>query len=181
MIQKKIKIMLIEDNITDVILIERQIKKIVTFPEILHITDFDQLKDAIDEFAPDVILCDYQLNGFTGFEVLKYVSSLPTLIPFIFITGTVNDEEIAASTILNGATAYILKKHINILHEKLLPYFKKIVEDKLEEPLSLEHKRVFDEMQTYLHAVKMDNKVIRASYLEVKKALDKIKSSDKEC
>ncbi len=179
MIQKKIRIILIEDNSADAILIERQIKKIVSFPKILHITDFEKLASSIDKFRPDLILCDFQLQGFTGMNVLSYVNTLPRFIPFIFITGTINNEELAANTILTGATGYILKKNINSLHKKLLPYLEEIFENQEKETLTSKHKKMFEEIQDYLKNVKVENEMIKASYLEMKRALEKIKSLDK--
>jgi len=179
MIQAKIKIILIEDNTADAILIERQIKKIISFPNILHITDFEELVSSLDKFRPDLIICDYQLSGFTGMEVLSYINEYPRFIPFIFITGTINDEELAASTILTGATGYILKKHINSLHEKLLPFFEKIIEERSKETLTSKHKKMFEEIQDYLKNVEVENEIIKASYREMRRALDKIKSLNK--
>ena len=44
MINTNIKILLIEDNEADKILIERQIKKIVSSPQIIHSKNFDDIK-----------------------------------------------------------------------------------------------------------------------------------------
>ena len=66
MIETKLKILLVEDNPADVVLIERQIKKIVTHPEILNIDDIDKLAKTLREFVPDIILSDYKMDGFTG-------------------------------------------------------------------------------------------------------------------
>ncbi len=175
MVENRIKIILVEDNESDAVLIQRQITKIVAFPLVIHVSDFQQLQDSLDEFQPDLILCDYQLSGFTGLEVLKYISSLSKYIPIIFITGTINDEELAANTILTGASGYILKKNINILHEKLLPHLTKIIKAKEDITISEEHLAVFKEMKEYLNFIEAGQTIKRANFVEIKRALEKIK------
>lgn len=179
MIEQKINILLIEDNLADAILIERQINKILSFPKILHVTSFNEFLESLKIFSPDVILSDYQLNGFTGLEVLEHIQTSNIHVPFIFITGTINNEELAAHTILTGATGYILKKNINQLHQKLLPHFNKLIEDKIPVKITSEHKAFFEKMQNYLKSIEDGNKIMKADYLQMKKALEKIKSSNK--
>ncbi|MFK8007951.1 MAG: response regulator [Saprospiraceae bacterium] len=179
MIHFPLRILLIEDNISDTILIDRQIKKILSSPKIKIVTSFEGFVDSIKGFKPDVILSDYQLNGFTGLEILEYVRLNRIYTPFIFITGTINDEELAASTILTGATGYILKKHINTLSQKLLPYIKKIVTSKEKIKISKEQNALFSSMHDYIEAMRRDNEMMRADYEEMKKALDKIKAQNK--
>lgn len=179
MVPNRIKIILVEDDPADAVLIERQIKKIIAFPNLLHINTLQDLVDSAENFNPDIVLCDYQLQGFTGFEVLEHIKSLSRYIPIIFITGTINDEELAANTILTGATGYILKKNINTLHEKLLPHFTRIIEWKQEINLSSTQEKVIEEMQAYLSQVMENGKINRACYLELDRAFEKIKSLDR--
>ena len=176
MFQNRMKIILVEDNAADAILIERQIKRIVAMPEIIHITRLQELKDKTNEYRPDIVLCDYQLVGFTGLEVLEYINSLDYYIPVIFITGTIKNEELAANTILTGAAGYILKKNINTLHERLLPYFTDIIEAKVELQITSEHKMVLEEMESHLKELTASGKMNTASFLEIKRTLAKIKS-----
>ena len=56
---------------------------------------------------PDIIISDYQLPSYTGMDVLEYAQKKSPMTAFIF--STIQDEEIAANTILNGASVYILK------------------------------------------------------------------------
>jgi len=179
MINEKINILLVEDNQADAILIKRQISKIVAFPKVLQVTTFQEFRDALNLFNPDVLLCDYQLNEFTGLEVLEYVQKSKKYTPFIFITGTINDEELAAHSILTGATGYILKKNINQLHQKLLPHFTKIIEDREAFKITSEHKAFFEEMQVYLKTINEGNKIMKAEYLQMKEALERIKALNK--
>ncbi len=176
MITSPLKIILIEDSKTDKLLIERQIKKVLSTPNILHLTKLEDVKKSIPLFQPDIILSDYNLGKYSGLEVLGYLKTLKRRIPLIFVTGTINNEELAAASILTGANGYILKNNINTIHEKLLPHFKKIISEQKKEEITAQHTKVFEEFQSYLEEVKKENKIIRASYLEMKKALDTLKS-----
>ncbi len=127
MIHRKLNILLVEDNENDIFLIKRQISKIVEEPVIETTDNLQDCKRLLLNFAPDVVLSDYNLPNCTGLDVLTTVQEFDDSIGFIFITGTINDEELAANTILNGASGFILKKNINSLSEKLEPRLKKIV------------------------------------------------------
>jgi len=56
------------------------------------------LLNAIHDFKPDIILSDYSLPQFTGFEALEIAKKLIPDIPFIIITGSLS-EEMAADSI----------------------------------------------------------------------------------
>lgn len=176
MINKPLKILLVEDNATDKVLIERQIKKILSAPKILHLTELEEVKKSIALFDPDVVLSDYNLGLYSGLEILQYIKTQNKRIPLIFVTGTIDNEELAAESILTGAYGYLLKNNINQLHKKLLPYFEKIIASQEKENITSTHSKVFEEFQSYLNKIKTDNKIIRASYQEMKRALDTLKS-----
>ncbi len=175
MITKELKIIVIEDLVSDKILIERQIKKILSAPKILHLTNFADVKASVELFNPDIIISDYNLPSYSGMDVLNYVNTLKKEIPVIFVTGTIDDEELAAATILTGAHGYLLKKNISTLHKRLLPYFTKIVKGLEKEEITKRHMETFNEIQSILDKAKKENQIIRASYLEMKRTLKTIK------
>jgi len=176
MIQDNLKILIVEDNPNDTRLIEYHIGKIVANPEIVSVDTFDGFVDALDLFNPDIILSDYRMSGFTGMEVLKYTNENSDVSDFIFITGTIYDEELAAQTILSGATGYILKKNINILHEKLLPYFEKLVL-KRQTSMPSGQEDMLSKIQAFVERASKDNQTHIESYLQIKHAIDKIKAN----
>lgn len=175
MIKERIKILIVEDNPNDVQIIEYHIKKIVESPEIVKVNSFEEFRNKLLVFTPDVILSDYKMNGFNGMEVLKFTKTHTRISNFIFITGTIYNEELAAETILSGATGYILKKNINHLSEKLLPYFNKIINYKKEVYLPEGHEIMFQSMRDFIESANRDNKTHIESYNQIKEALEKIK------
>ncbi|SDR90347.1 CheY chemotaxis protein or a CheY-like REC (receiver) domain [Polaribacter sp. KT25b] len=176
MIKSTIKILLIEDNAADAVLIERQIKKIVTSPQIKCIDLYNDFITTLKNFKPDIILCDYRLKGYSGSDVLEYMNTnLSFYIPLVFVTGAIKDEELAANSILSGASGYILKNNMNSLHEKLLPHFKKIESLKNNHLIDQDLKLKIEQLQNYINGVKNDNTINIESFNEMKKAFDKLK------
>jgi response regulator of citrate/malate metabolism len=176
MIHTTIKILLIEDNAADAFLIEREIEKIVASPQIKCIDLFNDFINTVENFNPDIILCDYRLKGYSGSDILEYMNTnLPFYIPLVFVTGAIKDEELAANSILSGASGYILKNNMNSLHEKLLPHFKKIESLKNNILVDKNLKLKIEQLQSYINGVKNENTLNTESFNEMKKAFDKLK------
>ncbi|HKJ48422.1 MAG TPA: response regulator [Christiangramia sp.] len=184
MINTSLRILLVEDQETDAALIERQIRKIVKSPEIEVTDNLDDSKELLLNFAPDVVLSDYNLPTCTGLDILEMVKEHDENIAFIFVTGTVNDEELAANTILNGASGYILKKHMNNLAEKLEPLLKKVVfnmvaKDELRERIR-DNKITVNQIYNYLDKINQDNAEHRRNVEKIKNAINQFKLDDEE-
>ncbi|NME70759.1 response regulator [Flammeovirga aprica] len=123
MLDLPLKILIVEDNIADAELISYHIRKIISKPSIQISTLYDETINVIEMFRPDIILSDYQLNSFNGLDVLQYVSQSLLPIPIIFITGTVNNTELAPYTIIEEGNGIILKEDMSNLQKKLYPFF----------------------------------------------------------
>ncbi len=184
MIATPLRILLIEDNEADVILTKRTIKKIVESPEISVVDDLTACRERMVNFAPDVVISDYNLPSCSGLEVLQLVQEIDSSVPFIFLTGTVNDEELAANTILAGAWGYILKKHMDGLEEKLRPLLKKVVfnlsaKDEIRERLR-ENRIAVNQIYDYLDSLKSDNKEQKENITRIKENLSKFDLGDED-
>ncbi|PRP67649.1 response regulator [Nonlabens agnitus] len=141
MIKEPLKILIVEDSITDVALLQRQIKKCVQDPEIVVSDKIIQTRHAVKTFIPDVVFTDFQLVGFTGMEVIENVQEIYPNIPIIVVTGTLNDEELAAKTVLGGASGFLLKSNMSKLHERLEPMLTRILDEKAQLFARLEKER----------------------------------------
>ncbi|MCM8570445.1 response regulator [Gramella jeungdoensis] len=182
MIKTSLRILLVEDLDTDANLIKRQIQKIVEDP-VVEVTDnLEDCKTHLVNFAPDVVLSDYNLPNCTGLDVMELVKDFDSNIDFIFITGTIHDEELAANTILSGASGYILKKHMNNLAEKLEPFLKKVVvnmvaRDELRERIR-NNKITVNQIYDYLDKIHTDNAEQVENIKKIKAAMNKFKVDD---
>ena len=65
----------------------------------------------LEEFRPDLILSDYTLPRFDGMTALSLARERAPSIPFLIVTGSVN-EETAVGCMKAGATDYLLKSNL---------------------------------------------------------------------
>lgn len=112
-------ILILEDNRDDVVLIKRQVKKAYPDATFSVAEDRQAFLKKSNWITPSLILSDYNLPDYNGLEALLYCrENLPT-VPFVFVTGALDNQESAAEAILNGAAGYILKDNIRVLPTKL--------------------------------------------------------------
>lgn len=114
------KFLLLEDDESDVFLMRRQLSRKLEHVELLVASTQEDYEELIRTAAPDVILSDYRLPRYSGIEALLYAREHSPLVPFIFVTGALHNEELAADTILQGASGFVLKNNLDKLW-KLLP------------------------------------------------------------
>lgn len=180
MIAVPLRILLIEDNEADIILMQRALRKILENPIVEVVEDLDSCNTKMINFVPDIVISDYNLPTCTGFEVMQLVQQRDANVPFIFVTGTVEDDELAANTILSGAWGYILKKDMPVLHEKLKPLIKKavfrmITSDKVRERLR-KNKIAINQIYDYLDSLHSDNLEQQENINKIKREIEELKS-----
>jgi DNA-binding NtrC family response regulator len=66
---------------------------------------------SLDRGGFDVILADYTLPSFDGLSALKIARQRRPHVPFIFVSGTL-DEEVAIEALKNGGTDYVFKTRL---------------------------------------------------------------------
>ncbi|HPN71846.1 MAG TPA: response regulator, partial [Saprospiraceae bacterium] len=76
-------------------------------------------EEKIQWMEPHIVLSDYNLPDCTGLDLLLYTKQHYPSVPFVFITGMLNDEEKTAEVILNGANGYILKQNVHTVGPKV--------------------------------------------------------------
>ena len=67
--------------------------------------------DALENFAPDLIVSDLSMPDFSGYRALEIARRLKPRIPFMFVSGTMG-EEAAVEALRGGATDYVLKHNL---------------------------------------------------------------------
>src|ERR1700677_296767 len=126
-IPKPLRILLLEDNQLDAELVRARLKRDKLPAEITHVPGREDFRRALSENRFDVILADCSLPDFDGFEALQLVRESESKPPFIFVTGTF-DEELVIKTIKSGATDYVLKDDL----ARLAFAVRRAVHDQLE-------------------------------------------------
>ncbi len=113
-------VLLLEDSEPDAFLLQRQLERIL--PQVkLHVAPNQVAYERmLKTLSPDLILSDYRLPQYSGIEALMYARAHAPVVPFVFVTGALHNEELAADTILKGASGFVLKNNLAKL-ETLLP------------------------------------------------------------
>ena len=108
------RILILEDDPADVELIEHELRgsgiKFISKP----VQAKEEYLKAFSEFAPDIILSDYDLPQFNGAEALKITREICPEIPFILVTGAVGEDR-AIEILTAGATDYVMKNRLTRL------------------------------------------------------------------
>jgi PAS domain S-box-containing protein len=108
---EQVRVLMLEDNDTDAVLIQRELKRLAPSPQVLHVRTEPAYVEAMRGFAPHVILSDHNIPGFGGPQALALAQRTLPDTPFILVTGSL-DEETAVAYLKNGAADYILKDRI---------------------------------------------------------------------
>ncbi|WP_052507342.1 response regulator [Desulfonatronovibrio magnus] len=108
---KNTRVLVLEDNPFDAEIIEREVRKSLSEPDFCRVDNRNAYIKALTEYEPDIVLSDYNLPGFDGMKALEILCSNFPDIPFILVTGAL-DEETAVECMKAGAWDYILKERI---------------------------------------------------------------------
>ena len=120
----KLKILFVEDVKPDAELIWREIEKSkISFSRLLVDNKPDYL-EYLKTFEPDLIISDYSLPNFDGMTALILRNELSPTVPFILVTGSVN-EEVAVESMKAGADDYVLKDNLSRLGTAIVNSIKK--------------------------------------------------------
>ena len=109
-----IKILFAEDLPSDVKLAIEEIKR-EKIDFIYRVVDKEaEFRQELAEFCPDIVISDYSMPTFDGMSALKITRSLYRNMPFIVLTGSMN-EETAVACMKAGANDYVIKEQITRL------------------------------------------------------------------
>ena len=105
--QKKIKILLIDDNPDDRFLTIKELKKELDV-EVDQVSNENEFLNALIKDNYDIVITDYQLGWTNGLDVIKRIKQRYPLLPIIMFTGS-GGEEIAVEAMKIGLDDYIIK------------------------------------------------------------------------
>jgi two-component system cell cycle sensor histidine kinase/response regulator CckA len=111
MTQDELRILILEDVAMDAELVEYELERASIPFSSRRVDSRDGFLHALEEFGPDLILSDYTLPRFDGMTALSMAKERAPSIPFLIVTGSVN-EETAVGCMKAGATDYLLKSNL---------------------------------------------------------------------
>lgn len=109
--EKILRILIVEDLESDAEIAKRIFTQNgIKFVDRIVETKSDYI-DALTTFSPDLIISDYSLPQFDGMKALQLRQELAPHVPFVLVTGSMN-EEVAVECMRSGADDYVIKQNI---------------------------------------------------------------------
>jgi PAS domain S-box-containing protein len=105
-----IRILIVEDLPSDEELVKREIRKAGIDFISVRVETREAFLSSLHGFKPDIVLADYALPSFDGMTALRLTRECEPLLPFIIVTGSIN-EETAVECMKAGASDYVIKGH----------------------------------------------------------------------
>lgn len=110
---KKIEILLIEDNPGDAALIEDMLEEFSSFPyELKNAATLNEGLNLLKENSFDVILADLGLPDSDGIDTFLEIHARNSRIPIIILTG-MTDERLGINAVKQGAQDYLVKGQVD--------------------------------------------------------------------
>jgi len=106
-----LRLLLIEDEEADFLLVERQIGRSGLAAEIRWVKDGDQLVQALEEGGWDLVLSDYKVTGLDFLATLKSIKAYSVDVPIILVSGSIG-EETAVELLKSGLSDFVLKDRL---------------------------------------------------------------------
>jgi CheY-like chemotaxis protein len=122
--------LIVEDLVSDSFLLQRQLKKISSQPEIRFVDSEISIINALKTYIPDFVITDFNLIGMDAFDVVRIAKEYNNKIPVVVITAHLKNEADKDRLLEAGASGFFLKEPVNDLNERLLPLFVEIVDQK---------------------------------------------------
>jgi PAS domain S-box-containing protein len=105
------RVLFVEDVPTDAELAERALRAGGIGVASLRVETREAFLAALSAFAPDIVISDYAMPGFDGMAALRLARDKDALLPFIVLTGAMN-EDTAVECMKGGASDYVIKEHM---------------------------------------------------------------------
>jgi len=160
--EEVIKILLVEDNPGDVVIIKEMLKEV----DVIHfqVTTAGNLEDGLNDLINenfDILLLDLNLPDSEGIETFNTMNQNARELPIIILTG-IADEEIAISSVGKGAQDYLVKGQTNSqLLAKSIKYSieRKSVEKKLRNSEE-KYRLMVEKIQSGVFLINSENKLV---------------------
>ncbi|MEX2410754.1 MAG: response regulator, partial [Candidatus Paceibacterota bacterium] len=141
--RKYLKILVVEDNPGDFVLIEEYLTEALLSPEIHHVQTYNEVENELNINTKfDVILLDLSLPDLSGESLVKNMVEISGFIPIVVLTGYEN-QDFGLKTLSMGVSDYLLKDEISpFLLGKVLAY--SIERNKINQTLKTSEKQYRD-------------------------------------
>jgi DNA-binding NtrC family response regulator len=143
-----LRVIFVEDQQADVELCLRELKNAGLRLEADVARTPDEFLKLLRSGTHDLVLCDYNLQGWNGLDALNSMRREGKDLPFILVSGSIG-EEAAVELVRNGASDFIIKDRMG----RLPLAIRRALEDKALRDQQQETQRRLEERTTYLTAL----------------------------
>ncbi len=161
---KNLRIILIDDNPDDRLLVERILKKEFPDLEIVHIKNAREFESNIQGCNFDLVITDYRLRWTDGIEILSIVKKMCPDKPVIMFTAT-GTQEVAVQAMKLGLDDYVIKspQHFKRLPPAIRSALQKMKQKKALREAEDKYRKLFTNIPVGLYRTTPDGKIVDAN------------------
>ena len=108
---RPLQILLVEDNESDVALLQRALEKSELLAQYLVVKTAPEMQAALQQKEWDLVISDFRLPGFDGKAALDIAKAFDSDLPFILVSGTVGEETVI-KMMKAGVNDYLMKNNL---------------------------------------------------------------------
>jgi signal transduction histidine kinase len=108
---KVLRTLIVDDSENDVLLLLRALRKAGYQPVYERVCTAPAMKAALQRQAWDIVISDYEMPHFGGFEALQLLKESGHDLPFILVSSVIRDET-AVAAMKAGAHDYMMKRNL---------------------------------------------------------------------
>lgn len=144
---KQLRVLMVEDNPDDAMLVERRLRRGGFEVSLCRVETAEEMSNAmLDPSQWDIILADYHLPHFSAPQALDLLKSSGFDLPFIMMSGAVN-EETAVAAMRAGAHDYVAKQNLS----RLVPAIDRELAEAAERRVKREAERALRSSEERFH------------------------------
>lgn len=108
---KPLRVLIVEDSEDDALLLLMELQRSGYEPDVERVETREAMKEALGRREWDIVISDYVMPRFSGFDALNVLEESGLDLPFIIVSGNIG-EDIAVQAMKAGAHDYILKGNL---------------------------------------------------------------------
>ena len=120
---RTLRLLLVEDSESDTLLLLNQLQQSGYIVDWSRVETAPDLRAALDGGQWDVVLSDDSMPQFNGLEALAMVRAKAPELPFILVSGTI-DQTVAAAAKEAGVDDYVMKDNL----QELVPVIERLTQ-----------------------------------------------------
>ncbi|HTY63245.1 MAG TPA: PAS domain S-box protein, partial [Acidobacteriota bacterium] len=111
---RSLRVLFLEDRQVDYEIALHELSMLEFQITALRVDSRDEYIEQLEGFNPQLIIADHTLPSYDGLSAFEDAHRICPNIPFIFVTGTL-DEDLAIESLKRGATDYVIKQKLSRL------------------------------------------------------------------